>query len=172
MDEKSEKQLFEDVGGLKANMETYHNDTKKALDLITGNGKPEDGILYIMTDIRKGIKGLQDWTDKHVCETHKLQDEKIAALEQQQATAKEQEDKAAGAADATKGAVIIKYAGIKDFIAKAIPFLKHPAMIFMYFLMGGGGLTAWNWHNISGSLKGLLKFIVQLAVEAYKNGGN
>jgi hypothetical protein len=44
-------------------------------------------------------------------------------------------------------------------------------MIFMYFIAGGGGTIAWNWHNIAGSIKGLLKLIVSLAVEAYKNGG-
>jgi len=53
MTEETENQLLQDIGALKANIETYHNDTKRALNLITGNGRPQDGILYIMTDLRR-----------------------------------------------------------------------------------------------------------------------
>lgn len=152
MDEQSEKQLFEDVGGLKANVDTYHKDTKHALDLITGNGKPEDGILYIMTDIRKGIKTLNDWTEKHVCETHEQLDKRVKALELT-ATNKT-------AADiATSGAVVIKYKWLER-----IKFLWHPLAFLIYFILGSGSTVALNF-------KAIIKFIVAAVVENYKNGG-
>jgi hypothetical protein len=53
MTPEQESQLLQDIGALKANTEAYHSDTKKALNLITGNGRPQDGILYIMTDLRR-----------------------------------------------------------------------------------------------------------------------
>ena len=153
MDERSEKQLFEDVGGLKANMETYHTDTKRALDLITGNGKPEDGILYIMTDIRKGIAGLKEWTEKHVCETHETIEKRIGVLE----TAAN-DKKAVTAANA--GAVVIKYRWLER-----IKFLWHPLAFVIYVILGSGGTVALN-------LKSIIKFLVTAVIENYKNGGN
>jgi hypothetical protein len=65
MTDEQEFSLIETVGGLKVNVENYRKDTKKALDLITGNGTPEDGILYIMTDIRRGDKDLKEQSKAH-----------------------------------------------------------------------------------------------------------
>jgi hypothetical protein len=53
MTPEQEAELFIKIGGLDVKIESYHNDTKKALNLITGNGRPEDGILFIVNDIRK-----------------------------------------------------------------------------------------------------------------------
>jgi hypothetical protein len=171
MTPEQETQFAQDIGKLKANVDTYHADTKKALDLITGNGKPEDGILYIMTDIRKGIRDLKDWTIEHTCETHEQLENRVKALENAAADKKTEIQAADAVAQAVEGAVVIKYKWLKDSIAKIIPILKHPAMLVAYVLFGGGGTIALNSHNIAGSIKALLKFIVSAAVEAYKNGG-
>jgi hypothetical protein len=157
MDAQSEKDLIEDVGGLKANVETYHKDTKHALDLITGNGKPEDGILYIMTDIRKGIAGIKEWTEKHVCETHEALDARVEGLEKSAAAATNKE---AGATAATSGAVVIKYRWIER-----IKFLWHPVAFVIYILLGSGGTVVMNFKSI-------IKFLVSAVIENYKNGGN
>ena len=65
MTPEQEAQVFTDLGKIQANIERYHDDTKKTLNLITGNGRPQDGILSIMTDVRKGVEGLNVWVRDH-----------------------------------------------------------------------------------------------------------
>ncbi|HPD18599.1 MAG TPA: hypothetical protein PLF61_02925 [Candidatus Goldiibacteriota bacterium] len=65
MTPEQESQVFNDLGELKSEVRESRAETKNALNLITGNGRPEDGILYIMHDVRKSLTGLHDWIKAH-----------------------------------------------------------------------------------------------------------
>lgn len=65
MTSKQESQVFNDLGELKAEVKESRAETKRALNLITGNGRPEDGMLYIMHDVKKSLNALHDWIKSH-----------------------------------------------------------------------------------------------------------
>lgn len=48
-------ELSEKFGGLSSDVKTYHSAAQQGLDLITGADKPENGILFLVTDTRRRI---------------------------------------------------------------------------------------------------------------------
>jgi hypothetical protein len=56
MDNDKENELYKILGKIEAKLEEYHTDTQKVLKIITGNGKPEDGMLFILHNVQKTQK--------------------------------------------------------------------------------------------------------------------
>jgi hypothetical protein len=118
MTAEQETELILKIGRMEANMENWHGDTKKALNLMTGNGRPQDGILTIMTDVRRGIELLNTWVKDHglihtaINECITVQDKRLNELEKTDAVN-----------EATKGTDVKK-----SFKEMAIEVLCSPAV--------------------------------------------
>jgi hypothetical protein len=146
-----EAQIQSNIGKILANLDNIGGDTKLLREVINGNGHPEEGMVYRLAIVEKTQR---DCPITQVAADIKLIKDGLKISDAQ----------AQGAANATAGAVLIKYEPIKKFLDKIWPIIKHPAAIVIYLLTATGGTVAMNW-------KGILKAIIAAVVENYKNGG-
>lgn len=120
MTPEQESKLFEDLGEIKANSTINGKQFKELKDVITGNGTPEEGVVFIMAEIRKGLKLLTEWKEKHECEVHADIDRKLDKMDSDN-TAKE--------------AIETEKKKIMKIIAVVI---KHPVTIWVVAVLTGG----------------------------------
>jgi predicted permease len=131
--------MEEDIGILKSQVAESRAETKKALNLITGNGRPEDGILYIVSDIRKGIKDLHEWVKSHDIVHSSIND--CIQKHDLRLNTLETEEKVENAK--IEGAESLK----ANWKAKAMTLLKNPVV---WTAVAGllASITGWNKETI------------------------
>lgn len=166
---EQEADMFKTIGVIETKLDEYRGATKKALDLITGNGRPEDGILYVMTDLRHQMLSIMETHKACPLLTGTLQRDVIMPIQRDIEKLEQVNELTGAVAAATKQAKkdTLDIKGLKTFWGKATPLLTH-WVTWTLITLGAGAWTGWvNRYPIVKMLYGFIKGIWT----NYTNGG-